>query len=62
MINWSKRDFVFLQIILFVCSLLLEYSKRCCVFLQVYKLTALFLESIMSRKRYLFSQKQYSKE
>ena len=36
MINLSKRGFVFLQIIfLFVCSLLLEYFKRCCVFLQV---------------------------
>ena len=27
MINWSKRGSVFLQIIHFVCSLLLEYFK-----------------------------------
>ena len=44
MINWSKRGSVFLQIILFVCSLLLDYFKRCCVFLQVYKLVPLFLK------------------
>ena len=45
-INWSKRGSVFLQIICFVCSLLLEYFKRCCVFLLVYKLAPLFLESM----------------
>ena len=28
-INWSKKGFVFLQITLFVCSLLLEVFKRC---------------------------------
>ena len=61
-INLSKRGFVFLQIILYVCSLLLEYFKRSCVFLQVYKLAPLFRESIMSRAGYLFSQEQYSKE
>ena len=46
MINWSKRGSVFLQIICFVCSLLLEYFKRCWVFLLVYKLAPLFQESM----------------
>ena len=45
-INWSKRGSVFLQIIRFVCSLLLEYFKRYCVFLLVYKLALLFVESM----------------
>ena len=61
LIDLNKRGFVFLQITLFVCSLLLEVFERR-VFLQVCKLAPLFPESIMSRLGYLFSQNRYIKE
>ena len=59
---WAKEALFFCRsFFLFVCSLLLQYFKRYCVFLQVYKWAPLFLESIMSRAGYPFNQKQYIK-
>ena len=59
-INWSKRGSVFLQIIRFVCSLLLEYFKRCCVFLLVYKLAPLFLvRSSVAKNKDLEFRKEF---
>ena len=59
---WAKEALFFCRsFFLFVCSLLLQYFKRYCVFLQVYKWAPLFLESIMSRAGYLLIRSSISK-